>query len=355
MSGSDGTGLAAPEAALIGQAPPLATPADVARIVADIYGLACDVRPLPAERDLNARLAFRDGREGVLRIANAGEAPDQTDVQTRALIHVAQADPTLPVPRVIPTRDGAAWTMLDLASGRHAARIVTWMTGTPLVEMAPTLGERRRLGAWLARLGRTLAEFRHEAADRILYWDLMQAGRSRGLIEVLPEPDLRDRGLALLDRHGAVLMPRLRAMRAQVVHNDFNPHNVLVAPDDPGRLTGLIDFNDLTRTALVCDLAIAASFQAVATPLEGELAFVEGYVEVTPLHAEEAAALFDLICLRNLMTAAVTAWRARRWPENARYILRNRGRAVAALRALWSLPDGEGPERLATAARGGEA
>ena len=54
-------------------------------------------------------------------------------------------------------------------------------------------------------------------------------------------------------------MPRLRA---QVVHNDLAPTNVLV--DDRLAVTGIIDFGDLTRTALICDLAIAAADVSVS-------------------------------------------------------------------------------------------
>ena len=46
-------------------------------------------------------------------------------------------------------------------------------------------------------------------------------------------------------------------MRAQVVHNDLAPTNVLV--DDTLAVTGITDFGDMTHTALVCDLAVAAA------------------------------------------------------------------------------------------------
>ena len=58
-----------------------------------------------------------------------------------------------------------------------------------------------------------------------------------------------------LDRFDAQVAPVLGGLRAQVVHNDLGRANVLV--DDRGAVSGIIDFGDMTHTALVCDLAVA--------------------------------------------------------------------------------------------------
>ena len=62
---------------------------------------------------------------------------------------------------------------------------------------------------------------------------------------------------AVLDRFEQRVTPELAAVRAQVVHNDLAPTNVLV--DDTLAVTGITDFGDMTHTALVCDLGVAAA------------------------------------------------------------------------------------------------
>ena len=57
-----------------------------------------------------------------------------------------------------------------------------------------------------------------------------------------------------LDRFAEQVLPALRGLRAQVVHNDMGRNNVLV--DDAGAISGIIDFGDMTHTALVCDVAV---------------------------------------------------------------------------------------------------
>jgi Ser/Thr protein kinase RdoA (MazF antagonist) len=48
-------------------------------------------------------------------------------------------------------------------------------------------------------------------------------------------------------------------LRAQVIHSDANPENVLVA----GKRLGFIDFGDAIKAPLVFDVAIAASYMRV--------------------------------------------------------------------------------------------
>jgi Ser/Thr protein kinase RdoA (MazF antagonist) len=61
---------------------------------------------------------------------------------------------------------------------------------------------------------------------------------------------------------------------------------------------------------------------------------VAGFHSVLPLEDGELELLPDLIRLRHATTLCIGAWRARRYPENAAYILRN---GAASLRGLTAL------------------
>ena len=61
---------------------------------------------------------------------------------------------------------------------------------------------------------------------------------------------------------------------------------------------------------------------------------VAGFAARLPLEAEEVALLPSLIRLRHATTLAIGASRARRYPENAPYILRNAAASQRGLAAL---------------------
>lgn len=141
----------------------------------------------------------------------------------------------------------------------------------------------------------------------------------------------------------------------QVVHNDLNPHNVLVHPRDHDRVAGIIDFGDTVRTALVVDVAVGASYLVDATgdPLAHPLAFVGAYHRTRALGPDELAVLHDLIVARWCTAILVMSWRAARHPENRDYILRNSARAISGIEAFERVDRTEAAARLAAACEPG--
>ena len=68
----------------------------------------------------------------------------------------------------------------------------------------------------------------------------------------------------MLDRYDDAVAPRWSALRAQVIHSDLTADNVLA--DDDGLITGIIDFGDLSHSALVVDLASVLDSLAMGRP-----------------------------------------------------------------------------------------
>ncbi len=341
---------AEPDASLLAQSPPLIDAGQAAEIARDIYGVEGEFKLLSSERDANFHIRLSDGGQALLKITNGAEDRAVTEMQTMALTHLAAVDPSLPVQRIHPTRAGADWAVVTSRSGeRHVARLMSWLEGHMLHAAQPGTGLDRAMGDLLARLARGLRGFFHAAGGHFLQWDIKHAGRLRPMLDAVEDAALHRRLTALLDRFEAEIAPRLPALRAQIVHNDLNPHNLLVDAPLATRPTGVIDFGDMVFTPLVCDLAIACSYPVgTGEGGIGRLAeMVAGYAAVTPLEDEELALLPDLIRLRHATTLTIAAWRARRYPENAPYILRN---TYAARRGLAVL-DEAGSEKTAQALR----
>lgn len=325
-----------PAGQLLSLPPPRLAADQLAGLAKAHWGLAGTLHPLTSERDQNHRLETAQGSY-TLKLANPAEPENLTEFQTLALIHTATHSPDLPIPRVIPARDGR--TILPTPDG--ALRLLTWLPGTPLAHLPRTPALATAIGRALGRLDATLAGFRHPAADHHLLWDIRNAADLAPLLPALP-PDLRPRITAALDHFTTHTAPALARLPRQVIHGDFNPHNLLADPADPTRLTGILDFGDMTLSHRICDLAVAASYlidpadpTALLTPL------TRAYHQSNPLTALEISLLPDLITARLVTTLTISAWRAARYPGNAAYILRNAPTSRAGLDALTA------PEALA--------
>ena len=87
--------------------PPSFGIAEGERIARDLYGLAVSIKALPGERDCNFRLRTAEApgaeaREFVLKVLHIAADAESTDCLVRVLDHLAEQDPTLPVPRLFP-------------------------------------------------------------------------------------------------------------------------------------------------------------------------------------------------------------------------------------------------------------
>ncbi|MFT6943460.1 MAG: hydroxylysine kinase [Yoonia sp.] len=345
-------GLAEGEIDLLNHDAPAFTSEQAAELARDIYGITGVVHKLSAEKDANFQISLPSGEAALLKITNAAEDCGVTDMQTAALMHLMAVDSTLPVPHVCQTLTGQASQIIAGPPGKnadqnlgqhHVVRLLTYLEGTVLSTVVDGVALHRDIGALLARLTRALRGFFHPAAGHVLQWDIKQAHRLRPMLDAVEDTDLRHRLTHLLDRFDTEIAPRLTNLRAQIVHNDFNPHNLLVDSPQATRLTGIIDFGDMVHTPLICDLAVACSYQIAAQPqpMAHIAKMIEGYTSILPLEQAELELLPDLMRLRHATTLTIGAWRARRYPENATYIRRNTDASLRGLNAL---------DRLGTAA-----
>jgi hypothetical protein len=318
-----------PAGSLLSGPPPRLPAEALAALAAQHWGQHGTLHPLTSERDQNHRLDTAHGTY-VLKLANPAEPAALTLFQTGALQHVAGHAPGLPVPRVLPARDGR----VILPTPQGALRLFTWAEGAPLAQLPRSPALARAIGQALGQLDACLAGYAPAAPDPHLLWDIRNTADLAPLLPALPA-ELRPRIAALLARFAAVTGPALARLPRQVIHGDFNPHNLLADPADPTRLTGILDFGDVTRSHRICDLAVAASYQIdPADPLALLIPLATAYHRANPLTAEELHLLPDLIAARLAATLTITAWRAARYPQNAAYILRNAPLSRAALEAL---------------------
>ncbi len=288
-----------------------------------LFGLTGKLFPLDSERDQNIRISTEDGEQFVIKIANSAEDPAVIDMQLKALEHIAIVNPELPVPEVVLSRNGMAIEQIQAESGtKHCVRLLTYLSGAPPQDdpTEPTL--LRPMGSCLARLVLDLRGFFHPAADYDLLWDLKHTAKLRQYLPHITDENHHELVSYFLDRFDRNVLPLIPKLRAQIVHNDFVPDNILVAENDPGCIVGIIDFGDMTHTLLINDLAttIAPMLRGQANPVGAAAEIIAGYNEMIPLEDAELRILYDLIAARLTMLNVIASWRVTIHPSNSEYI-----------------------------------
>lgn len=311
---------------------------DLARRHFDIVGTAS---VLSSERDETFLLRADNGEHHILKIAGPDERADVLQFQSDALAHLAARRLAVPVPRPVPARDGAMLVTLPSGGRGRVMRALTYLEGMLLSHAPRRPAQLAGLGRALALVGQGLADFRTAVPQQELLWDLCRADALYGFMPHV-DPARRPIVLKALDAYGGLARGAMRDLPRQVIHNDFNPHNVLVDPDRPENVTGVIDFGDMVEAPAINDLAVALAYHVFSGPgLEDVAAILSAYAAIRPLSRLELSCLPTLVRTRLAMTIVISEWRSSLQPENSRYILRNHPAALAGLLKLADRSDRE--------------
>ncbi|BAS18520.1 hydroxylysine kinase (plasmid) [Arthrobacter sp. Hiyo8] len=238
----------ASESGLLAEQSQLADSA-VLRLLEQFYGLRGRLVRIPTEKDETFRLQNGDAAY-LVKLSPSDEDPMIVQFQTACMEHLERSAPDLPVQRVVRSLGGAPEVRVPTPRGPfdRVLRVMRFMPGQLLAKDAPSEAQLRLVGTSLARLDQALQDFDHPHADRMLLWDLKHFHRMRPLLDYVD--DKRRRALAedIFDRFDGGVVPLLDTLTSQVIHGDFSPFNILVNPNSPDYVTGVIDFGDAVRT-----------------------------------------------------------------------------------------------------------
>jgi 4-aminobutyrate aminotransferase-like enzyme/Ser/Thr protein kinase RdoA (MazF antagonist) len=295
--------------------PPRFTVEEVARIAAEVFGVEGTATDLGSERD--GTFLIDDGGGGaVIKISNLAEDSSVLDLEQAAIEHIVRVDPELPVAR--PRGERRTFAGPD---GLHHVRLFERLRGRA---GGPELDDRAiyAYAATHARLNLALRSFFHPAAGRELLWNLEHTSKLRPLLDAVDDEDRRGLVSRVIHVFEDRVAPRWPWLRAHVVHGDLTLGNVLL--DDGDRIAAIVDFGDCGYTAQVADFSVALASLMRGRPGDdvfrvGRIA-VDGYASHIPFEPEELAVIGHLVAARLAMIVAISAWRVRRYPENADYI-----------------------------------
>lgn len=313
--------------------------AEVARLLAQRFGVTAALTRLRTEKD-DTFIVEAQPRL-VLKVFNPHEDPGVIQMQVAALRHIAETDPTLPVQRLhaplaragsgatrASSPDGAGastpapepdvWT--DDEGRERLAVLMSFLEGVPMREAAewpPALV--RDCGRVLGRLSLALSTFEHPSGDRDdLVWDLRVLPLLEPLTDLIDDPGIRERMRAYLGDLADPLA-RLGGLPTQICHQDFHPGNIIVADAHGAAVVGVLDFGDMCRTSVVCDLAVALTYLLTddGDPFARVRLMLDGFREIRELGDDERTLLPELIRARLALTVLVPMWKADLRPQDA--------------------------------------
>nr|CAA9338476.1 MAG: hypothetical protein AVDCRST_MAG46-1830 [uncultured Nocardioidaceae bacterium] len=336
--------------------PPRFDEVEAAAIGGDVFGVVADgAVNLGSERDQTFLLTSSRAPAAVLKVSNSAESTANLDMEALVVAHIARVDPSLPVARPLMHLAAAdpdaplSYRALVGASQAHWCRAYPVIPGR--LRCNPSELSDRAVIAWgetVARLARAMRGFSHPSAHRVLPWDLKAVPMVRGMVAAIRNPEWSTAVEQVLDRYDTAIAPRWESLRAQVVHGDLNVDNAIV--DDDGMISGIIDFGDMSHTALITDLA--SVIDSLVLDRTGDDSFriarlvLDGYQRVTPLEADELLVISDAWAARAAAGIAIGSWRSAEGLEDPEFAERDLVRLYAVLRRILDTGFDEAAQRV---------
>ncbi|NXM29729.1 HYKK kinase, partial [Oxyruncus cristatus] len=317
---------------------------EAAELVDRVFGLKVSwLRPLPSYDDQNFHVCVSGnstGAEGaeeyVLKITNSEDSrePDLIHVQTQAMMFLSAEG--FPAATPCLTKDGSIMSLEsgDTGNKKHMVRLLTYLPGTPVAKIATTPQMLYEIGELAASLDKALAERFHHPSVKSLHrgqfiWNLANVPLLEQYIDALGQNKYRAVVEQVIEQFKGKVTPKLSSFRACINHGDLNDHNILVDSSSASlenptyRVSGILDFSDMSYGYYVFEVAIAIMYMMIESPdplgVGGHV--LAGFESVVPLTAEERGALFLLVSGRFAQSLVIAAHTALLYPENKEYLM----------------------------------
>lgn len=290
-----------------------------AGVVKDVWNIDANLAQLDGEYDLNFSLEAEQA--AVLKVMRAGCEESFIDLQCRALAHLSEYAPSLPVPKIIPTLGGDSYCYVKGPDGEP--RII-WLqekiAGKTYAHFKPkNLSLIHNIGSVVGSLDKAWLGFDHPVLERDFKWNLMKATWVGDELSVIQDASRRDL-IGEIHYQYLQLMPQLMNLDQQAIHNDVNDYNIIVKGSltQQASVAGLIDLGDMCASPRVCNLAIAAAY-IVLDQSQPELALealISGYHAENPLTADELDMLWPLLRMRLAVSVVNSSLMAKQNPDD---------------------------------------
>nr|XP_048723399.1 hydroxylysine kinase isoform X1 [Caretta caretta] len=298
---------------------------EATELVERVFGLKVSViRSLPSYTDQNfhVHVSRSEGTADcadkyVLKITNCEDSqnPELIEVQTQIMIFLNVEGFPSATPHL--TKDGKIMSLESLGTGsvtkKYMVRLLTYLPGMMVATISTNPHILYEIGKLAARLDKTLTEKFHHPSIKSLHrgkfiWNLANVPLLEQYIHALGQNSYREVVEQLIQQFKDKIVPKLRNFRACINHGDLNDHNILLdsntaSPENPQyRVSGILDFSDMSYGYYVFELAITIMYMMIESkdPLSVGGHILAGFESIVPLTTEERDALFLLVIVHVL-------------------------------------------------------
>ncbi len=277
---------------------------DAERIAEQQFGVTGKAAALWGERDQNFSISGANGSGHVLKISGRAEDIDVLDFQVAALTHLANHTPHLPVARLVPAISGHTLTQTTSPEGTpHIVHMISLLPGITMAEAAISPKSLSAAGYLAGQATQALRGFFHKAAGHTIAWDLRHIGDFASSVAGIPDARLRAAAEDFIPQFCTGSLSKLSDLRAQIIHHDVNPANVLVDADNHDQISGLLDFGDMIHGPIAQDAAVAAiETGPFGNDFASDIAtLIAGYDAAFQLEEAEVDILYELMVARSVL------------------------------------------------------
>ncbi len=150
---------------------------------------------------------------------------------------------------------------------------------------------------------------------RNIVWDLQNVMASKPYLSMVENVEDARLIQYYFDQINEFILPQFSNLRKSLIHNDFNPWNVLIRDE---KVSGLIDFGDMVYGPIICELAVSLSYVLTTSKniLEDARLVISSYQQVLPLEKKEIKLLYHLIAGRIITSLCNSAKSKKDYPDN---------------------------------------
>ncbi|HNP19228.1 MAG TPA: aminotransferase class III-fold pyridoxal phosphate-dependent enzyme [Fulvivirga sp.] len=238
------------------------------------------------------------------------------EAENEALLHLHE-EANSKFPKPIPFVNGDLIRTLDIDGQATVCRMLSFLEGEFLGDKKPTPDLYKSFGIFLAQMDIRFQKFNNYVFKaRQWEWDIQYLQLNKKYLDDITNPHDRSIVSYFFQQFEENVTAVLPSLRKQIIHNDANEWNVLVAD---GEVLGIIDFGDLAFAPLINELAVALTYACYdkEEPLAWATLIIKSYHDVLPLEEKEIKVLYYLIAARLCISVCNSANSKKVNPDNA--------------------------------------
>ncbi|MFT8532087.1 phosphotransferase [Bifidobacterium aquikefiri] len=227
------------------------------------------LRRIMTERDdtFSVSVAQSTRPKWILKIEHPSESREAVLMRAQAIRSFEELDSSLPVTRIFANRSDALVSAMERQNHTRYATLTSFVAGEMLSHMREPASDLLlfNMGKALARIELVLAKQQscEDHLGRVL-WDMRLFPEiCEATLPAISDIHMRKPIERALDDY-LTIHKRVCELPEYMCHGDFHPGNVMVDSNMPNVIAGIIDFGDMHRMPLICDVATCLCY-AIAT------------------------------------------------------------------------------------------